>query len=485
MDASAATESATAPTPGPVTAPGARFPLLARVAPFLLGGVLVAVLVGIRMSAFGSWDTYFHLRFGAEFLGAWEIRSPGHVGPGQSASWIPTQWLSQVAMTWTHQHLGDAAFGALFLGLCAALLSGVYLLARSRAGSLTALLLTAVAAIGLQPWLTMRPQMISFLLTVAVVAGWQRAARLRTVPWWLIPLGWLWAQCHGMWAVGVLISLAAAIGTIAQTRPDRRRRAALLAVPAGMALAALATPVGPRVAAALWAATSRAPHFGEWGAPDYASPEMWPITALVLLTIALVARQRGLAPFDLVLLVTGCGLALYSQRTIPLAVVVLTPVAAAAINRATGRRRAPVNRLERGCLTAAALTVIAAGTVSGSATAPGITADVDPFQQRLVGLAPHTAVLTDRGLGSALLWTNPGLEIPVHGYGDLYADAELDALDAMVRVEPGWDATVRRLGADVALLPSDSPLSDALRRAGWAPAQETERTVLLLRTDAG
>ena len=50
------------------------------------------VLVGLAALPLDNNDTYFHLRFGHEFLsGAWSIRDPGSVSSFATADWVPTQ----------------------------------------------------------------------------------------------------------------------------------------------------------------------------------------------------------------------------------------------------------------------------------------------------------------------------------------------------------------------------------------------------------
>ena len=79
-----------------------------RVLP-VVGMGAVLMVVATRMVIPGTAaDTYFHLRFGHEFLGGWAIRSPGHLGPFDTATWIPTQWLAQVGMAGIEDALGLA-----------------------------------------------------------------------------------------------------------------------------------------------------------------------------------------------------------------------------------------------------------------------------------------------------------------------------------------------------------------------------------------
>ncbi|WP_141013849.1 hypothetical protein [Nocardioides sambongensis] len=474
-DAGRAETSAVAPRP--------LFPLITRVLPFLLGTLVVAFVLGAKRSAFASTDTYFHLRFGDEFLGGWTLRDPGQVGASGSADWVPTQWLSQITLAWTWDHLGSRGFSALFLTLTGALLVGLYLLARTRGRPIPAAGITLLAAVGLSPWISMRPQMVSFIALTAVLLGWHHARLRGTTPWWLIPLAWVWAMCHGLWVVGVVVSLALAVGLIIDQRPRRADAARWLAVPAGMVAVAMVTPVGPALVGAVLEVNSRSDHFGEWAAPDYATLTLLPAAVIVGSGFLIGLRRPPLSAYDVAQLVLAGGLALYSERTIPLAVIIAAPITAELWSR---RRypRPPVGRREIGLVTLVAAAVVIGTTLAGSATRPGAAADLEPFADRLARLPAGTPVLTDRSYGAALMWTDPDLDIPVHGYGDVYTDEELDRLDAMSDLEPGWDTTVGDLGVTVAVLPEDSALGYALQREGWVVVDHTD-ALDYLRAPAG
>ena len=54
-------------------------------------------------------DTYFHLRFGHEFLdGGWSLCDPGSVSSFGTNDWVPTQWLPQVVMAQIEDWFGLA-----------------------------------------------------------------------------------------------------------------------------------------------------------------------------------------------------------------------------------------------------------------------------------------------------------------------------------------------------------------------------------------
>src|SRR3954468_22258552 len=71
----------------------------------VLVGILVSLLVNTARPLTNT-DTYFHLRFGHEFLHGWSLRHPGSVSTFATADWVPTQWLSEIVMAKTEDVFG-------------------------------------------------------------------------------------------------------------------------------------------------------------------------------------------------------------------------------------------------------------------------------------------------------------------------------------------------------------------------------------------
>src|SRR3954447_9705827 len=233
------------------------------------------VLAGILVSLFANTarpltntDTYFHLRFGHEFLDGWSPRHPGSVSTFATADWVPTQWLSEIVMAKTEDWLRLAGV-AWPSGLLEVLLfPGLYAAARARADALVAMPVTALALYAMQSGLSMRPQVVSYLLTAVVVAAWLGTLGDHRMRWWLPAVVWLWAMLHGMWPVALLTGAASTVG-LALDRAPRRVVVRGALVTAACAGAAAVTPVGPSVYGAVVAVGARREYFAEWLPPDW------------------------------------------------------------------------------------------------------------------------------------------------------------------------------------------------------------------------
>lgn len=468
----------TAPDGDPATGRPAtvRFPLLARAWPLLVGLLLAAILASLARRPFRAFDTYFHLRFGEEFRHGWSIAHPGQPSAASSNDWAPTQWLAQVGLSWLDDTFGVTGLVVCFAVLVAALAASGYWLLRQRTGPGTAVVLTTVVIVGSLPSLSLRPQLLSYLLFVAVLASWEWSRRSGRAPWWLLPLVWLWAMSHGMWILGLGASAGLAVAVCLEHRGGNRV-VRVLAVPVAMLVVACLTPVGPRLVSSVLLVTARSDHFDEWAVPELISLAAAPVTVLLALAVLCMARRDGVRTYDIALLGLGCVLAIYSQRTLPLALIVLALVVAGEVTAwrdARGRsaaRRGPRAR-ELVVVAALALAVVVVGPVLPLRDAPAD--DVEPFADLLGALPAGTVVLTDRSVGGVLLWTEPQLDVPIHGYGDVYTDAELDAYDDLERLEPGWEETLGTLGASVALLPEDHRLTAALQEHRWTVAETSD-----------
>ena len=68
----------------------------------------------------------------------------------------------------------------------------------------------------------------------------------------------------------------------------------------------------------------------------------------------------------------------------------------------------------------------------------------------------------------------------MHGYGDVFTDAELERNADLVRLAPGWDDLVADLAPDAALLDPDSSLGYAVEhQLGWTRVEGDHDYVLL------
>jgi hypothetical protein len=340
--------------------------------------------------------------------------------------------------------------------------------------------LVVVALLACAPSISMRPQVLSYLATTLTVGLWL-AIRYgsRMSAWWLVPLIWVWAMCHGMWPLGVIISAAAVAGLVldGKARGSRALRLAAVPVVAGLA-GGLLTPVGAKLLPAVLLVNSRGQYFSEWKPPDFTTPNCLAVLALLLVTVLVMVR-RGADWTTIALVGLATGFAVYSARTVPVAAAMLVPLAALQLQRTVG----PVQRLrrpERTFLLGAAvgsLAVLALLVPSTSAQPPPQPGWVDTsFDSMPAG----TRILDESSFGGYLMYRYPDLDFMFSGYGDIYTTHELETMSKINDLQPGWDDMVRDADPAYAFLAPDTPLAYALVHSeGWTVVQDDKDVQLL------
>lgn len=451
--------------------------LTRRVFP-LLG--LAALMVGFMWQqrvppAHG--DMWFHLRLGQEFLDGWSPRDPGHLAPFDSADWTPTQWLTQVAMAWGVERGGVTTVVWATGVVVVVIIASVYLTCRRVAAPLPATLAVTLGIVAASPGFSARPQMLSYLFVVVTLAAWLASSRDGRPRYWLLAIAWVWPMCHGLWPVGLSISVGMLAGIALERRFPPRVLVRLGLVVAGSVVASALTPVGLEAYRSLLVVGTRTEYFAEWGAPVFTSPT-GAILAFMLVVVVISGLRRDALPWtDVVVVALAIAWSLYSLRTTVVGSLLLTPVLAATLARLVPAGD-PVGRAERvslGAMTLASCGILA--VMLGIRPSPVVPRWVDA---RLDEMPPATRILNDWDTGSYFIYRHSDLAWAMHGYGDVFTDAEIRRNFDLVRLNPGWKTEVRNMDVDMALVDPGSPLGYALQEVeGWTVEQSDERFALL------
>jgi hypothetical protein len=440
--------------------------LRARALPSLVLAGTVAALVRACALPLDNTDTYFHLRYGHEFLHGWSLRDPGSVSTFATAQWVPTQWLPELVMAKVEDWFGLAGVAWLSGLQILALVATLYLVSRRWGSRLLVSVLVMAAMSAAYLSMSMRPQVLSYLLVVVTLGAWLRTRDDGRLRWWLIPLTWLWAMVHGMWPIGIGLGCLALLGLALDRGLPRRALLRGTAIPLLSAVAAACTPVGPELYAQLVRVQDRAHFFSEWGRPNPVSFS-WIVLALVLaVAVVHLVRSRPLRRLD-VLLVAVCVLcSLWSWRTVPVAAVMAVPVVAVL----SGRRkteRAEVSAVERTLVLGGAVLALAILAVSVPFTSQEPLAQPEWLDPSMRALPAGTKVVDAWDLGGYLMWRYPRLDVLMHGYGDSFTPAELQRNVDIQGVSSGWQDELRETGCTVAVVRPTSELGQALVEEHW------------------
>jgi hypothetical protein len=425
-----------------------------------------------------SNDMWFHLRMGQEFLDGWSVTAPGHLGVFDSAEWVPTQWAAQIAMALVVDRWELGALLWIYAALACVLVTGIYVVCRRFTAPLAAAIVTAAAWFALLPSLSSRPQVLSYLLFLVLVVAWHRQARDGRTRWWPVVLVWLWVPLHGMWIIGLVTLAVMAASTWLDHRPGVRGSLTLAGVPLAAALAALVTPVGLDAYRAVLGVGGRADYFAEWKHPNLLEGTNLGLALLLAVVLVIWARGPSVSWSWIAMLGLAAGFTAYSGRTVPFAVLLLAPLAAAALQTLLPRG-GPPGRIEK---TVVALAPVLALAVLAVQLPPRLEEPPAPawVDERVGALVAGTTVLTTWNSGPYFLWAHPQVDIVMHGYGDVFTDEEIERNHTLSTVGIGWQEELDALDLELAVVDTDSRLAEALvEEAGWSVLEEDEEFLLL------
>jgi hypothetical protein len=346
-----------------------------------------------------------------------------------------------------------------------------FLVARSVrrvSGPLLACVITGLSLLGLFLGSAERPQLLSWCLLAASVPALHRAVDRRTAPWWFIAVIWLWANLHGLWVGALMLYAALVLGLVIEVGPRAwRTYRSFVAVGAASAAVTMLTPVGPRHLLTPLHVREYAPYVGEWGPPSILNHFFAP--AFVLLAILAVGWARNPVPVRppvLCLMIAACYLGFSYTRTIPVAVIVLAPMAGSAWSPSVEcDDNPPRNEVRMLVASAIALATVAALLLP---QLPGVQRGAPWAASRALDDLPGRAsVLNEYDLGGWLLWTARDTAPGIDGRTEIYSTDYVGGYLAALQLQDGWQRFVESHRFDAAWLRTSTPLAGGLKSEGW------------------
>ena len=392
------------------------------------------------------------------------------------------QWLPEIAAALAYQAGGLAAVAWLAHATRLLIFLTIFVCCRITANPLPALIAATLGMMGTVGALGPRPQLIGLLLFVVTYAAWLRTIRDGKVRWWLVPITWLWACCHGTWATGLALGFVVCCGLILDRKVTRQTAVRLLAVPALGALSAAFTPTGLDLFRSIKALGAISPFIEEWQAPTIRIGSVAVSLGLGLAVLVFRTRSPRRTTWTcLGLIAMGMFLTLTYQRTVALGAILFAPLLAAELHTLMKTKRLPISRSERlvAVCGAAASLAMAALILPATSTAPaGVPTSLDPT---LRALSSGTVVYNTDGLGGWLMWAHPNVRGTSDTRAEVFGPKTLRRYQRTMAALPGWESDFARYGARYALIRRDSALSGALRQQlGWHMAGSDAGYVLLV-----
>ncbi|HEV7148109.1 MAG TPA: hypothetical protein VGN48_14045, partial [Pedococcus sp.] len=184
-------------------------------------GVALAAIPVLVLRAVSDPSPWLHLKVGSFLLAGGRFGLPDPWAPFASHAYIPTQWLPSVVTSFLFDRWGlpvvawerAAGIGILTVAVLAWM--------STRARVVVAVAVTAATVYAAWPGLTERPQLAGLVLLVPVLAAWLRTSEDLKPRWWLVPLTWVAASTHGLWATGSALGAAVVVALVLTRRATR------------------------------------------------------------------------------------------------------------------------------------------------------------------------------------------------------------------------------------------------------------------------
>jgi len=442
-------------------------------------------------------DYFWHLQTG-ELIARSGLPSNDPFSFTYGGPWTLHEWLAQLVIYRLVDGIGPVATLGIFALLPPAAL-GVLAIAlqRERVPIRAVVAATLICATVLIPYVTVRPQLFSWLLLAVVLAILMRvrpssARTLVALP----PIFVLWANLHGLYVIGLgVVAVYVLLTMLGGAAPMAARKAPVAIVGVVSLLASSLTPAGP--AGLLY--PLRYVDSGDWGLaniPEWQSPNFHDLVQIPLLIMILgvaIVGQRGPLWIRIVAYLAIIG-ALLANRNAPVAAVVCLP--ALAIGLAPwlpSRQTAPDSPGSRRVLEALVAALVIIGAFGAIPAAPGFggvllgrypAAGVERLRQ----LQPASRIVAEYGWGGYVIRSMyaDGTRVFVDGRNDMYPEGILRDYSAIRAGDPGSEGILDRYAVDAMLFPPEAPIVKGIAQAaGWCEAYRDPRQVLLLRSCAG
>ena len=415
--------------------------------------------IGLRPLSDNSFFT--HLATGRLILAdGVPVRDPySFTAPG--ASWTVQSWLASAYWAFAERAGGLTGVRAATALVTAVLGALVWTLTKECRSLLPRLVLAALGLfVGSYMW-SSRPLLFGLVFLGVVLLVLQE----RVSPLWLIPTMAVWTHTHGSFPLGLVAIGAFGVGRALDDRELPRAEVQALGWAVIGTLAGVIGPVGIDRLTFPVRLLSRGEQLGllvEWFRPSLADP--WVRVFAIQVVVAAVALWR-VRRWRLVLpSLTFVALALFAQRNIPSASLVLLVAAAAGLPLIGRLEVTTVPRLAR------PVAVISVGLVlfTGVTELRGPDLDLSTYPvDALAFVAPAVdaggRLLTDETTGNLItLVEGEAWPIAIDDRIDMYPSNVVDDYLTVLRAEEGWGAVLEAWEIDLIVWEASRPLAGEL-----------------------
>jgi hypothetical protein len=470
--------------------------------PAMLCLALAALTVLTVRGRFNDPDLWWHLKVG-EII--WTTHAIPHADQfsftAANHAWIAHEWLSEAIIYAAYRAGGYTGLMVWLCALPSILFALVYALGSLYSGNAKISLLGGMAAwffgtIGL----AIRPHILGYLfLALELLIVHLGRTRGRRWFWALAPLFAVWANCHGSFALGLLL-LAIFLGCsfiemragslVSERWPaeDRKRLAAAALVSVG---ALFVNPLGWRLVLypfnLFFQQSQNLASVSEWQPLDVHDPRAWVLGAVAVgIFLAVLLRRAELRLEELAMLAAGFGLAILHQRMLFVFGILAAPVICRLLANAWDKYD-PARDLRF-----ANAILMAAAVVTMIAAFPG----AGEIQQQIAKTSPAGAVdyirksglegrmLNEYIFGGYLIWALPEQKVFIDGRCDIFDwTGVLGEYGGWYTLSDDPERLLKKYHIDYCLLGNGAPELQVLPHlAGWRKVYQDKVATIFART---
>jgi hypothetical protein len=454
-------------------------------------------------------DFWWHLRTG-------ELISQTHTIPHTDPfsftnigkNWIAHEWLSELFFYGIYKLAGFPALIILFAFVISSAFFFCYLRFPPTSRPYVAGFILLLGAMATAPTWGVRPQMISLLLTSAVLLLLDRYRSENRLKY-LIPLPLItlvWVNLHAGYFLGLAIIGIYIVGGLIEifiveifnkngsTRPTLKSLIVLFVVLGTCVLAALVNPNGIKIITYPFqtlVSPSMQQLIQEWFSPDFHLIQWQPLAWIFLLLIAVgMVGKKSLSVTKILLVVILGYAALHSMRNVPLFVIVAIPILAELVDsivKIPSKSQMP-SRLFKWiapvlivfALLATSLRVVQ--VINNQADTEGAAfpkSAVDWIQLN----NPPSNIFNSYGWGGYLIWRlYPTYNVFIDGRADVYGDDFIFEFIDLQNADAGWETRFNNMQINTVLIEPDVPLAKVLLLSpNWKISFQDKASIIFVR----
>jgi len=453
-------------------------------------------------------DFWFHLKTGEYLFKTGTIpRTDLFSFTNYGIPWIAHGWLSGAIFYAVYSRLGFNALIIIFAILTAVAFWITY--KRSNAHPFVRGFATLIGISTVLPNIGVRPRVFTLLLAsvyLALLARYAREGKGRLI-WSLVPLMVLWANLHGAFLIGLALIVFTIVGipldawlARESVRPMLPRLTVLGLILLGCILASLINPWGVRIYSET-IEILRSPVYQQvvidWQSPNFHQPELFPLTLLVLSTIAALALSpKRVKPSELLLFLAMLYSTLKMQRNSMLLALVAVPLFADYFQN--WLQSMPFGKMfdkpeshvgGRGAVLASLLLLLPLipfgvklkSKIYSPPTQEQLTVPVKAVEYLKAKQITGNTLTEPNIWGGYLIWELPSNPVYIDGRG-LYPEPFVQEYVGIILGVTDWHVPFNRYGVRVVIIEPKSPLGLQLKDSpDWQQVYEDEMSLVFTK----